>query len=276
MTIPPIVTPLLQWSDANGTPYANGTITTYIVGTGTPKQTWADPDQTSPNANPIVLDAAGRSQMWGDGSYRLVLHDAAGNLIADFPATTLVSAAMYPVVNAPTIADAVSAMGIDTLISDEATARAAADAAEQNARIAADNNLTASVVALQNGLAATNNNVTAETTRATNAENNLQTQVDNLTASVASGPAGGGALTIQSGHAATDLSGHTRVLFAGGGFPTAVSSFVCSVMGAAAGPTPFDFTLQATADAFGADVYALQGGLTATTVCQFSWFAAGN
>jgi hypothetical protein len=40
--------------------------------------------------------------------------------------------------------------------------------------------------------------------------------------------------------------------------------------------SPFDFTLQATADAFGADVYALQGGLTATTVCQFSWFATGN
>ncbi len=273
MTIPPVISPLLQWCDAQGIPYQNGTITTYIVGTGTPKTTWADPDQSFANQNPLRLDAAGRSQMWGDGSYRLVLHDVAGNLIADFPATTLVSAAMYPVINAPTIADAVSAMGIDTLISDEATARAAADAAEQNARIAADNNLTASVVALQNGLAATNNNVTAETTRATNAENNLQTQVDNLTASVASGPAG--ALTIQSGHAATDLSGHTRVLFAGAGFPTAVTAFVCSVTGTAS-VSPFDFTLQATADAFGADVYALQGGLIATTVCQFSWFATGN
>jgi hypothetical protein len=269
VTIPPVITSLLQWSDANGTPYANGTITTYIVGTGTPKQTWADPDQTSPNANPIVLDAAGRSQMWGDGSYRLVLKDAAGNLIADFPATTLVSAAMYPVINAPTIADAVSAMGIDTLIADEATARAAADAAEQNARLAADAVQDNDIVALQNGLAYSNTLISNETTRATNAENNLQTQVDNLNATV-------NAVTFQSGHAATDLSGHTRVLFAGGGFPTAVSSFVCSVMGAAAGPTPFDFTLQATADAFGADVYALQGGLTATTVCQFSWFAAGN
>jgi hypothetical protein len=199
----------------------------------------------------------------------LVLKDAAGNLIADFPATTLVSAAMYPVVNAPTIADAVSAMGIDTLISDEATARAAADAAEQNARIAADNNLTASVVALQNELAATNNNVTAETTRATDAENNLQTQVDNLNSTVT-------AVTFQSGHAATDLSGHTRVLFSGAGFPTAVTAFVCSVTGTASGVTPFDFTLQATADAFGADVYALQAGLTATTVCYFSWIATGN
>ena len=73
MTIPPVITPLLQWSDANGVPYQHGTITTYIVGTGTPKTTWADPDQTSPNANPYVLDAAGRSQMWGDGSYRLVV-----------------------------------------------------------------------------------------------------------------------------------------------------------------------------------------------------------
>jgi hypothetical protein len=214
--------------------------------------------------------------MWGDGEIRLVLKDSAGNLIWDVVATTIVSAAMEPVVSAPTIPDAVNMLGINTLISDEATARAAADAAEQNARIAADNNLTASVVALQNGLAATNNNVTAETTRATNAENNLQTQVDNLTASVASGPAGGGALTIQSGHAATDLSGHTRVLFSGTGFPTAVTSFICSVTGTASGVGPFDFTLQATADAFGADVYALQAGLTATTVCNFSWIATGN
>jgi hypothetical protein len=268
VTIPPVITPLLQWSDANGTPYANGTITTYIVGTGTPKQTWADPDQTSPNANPIVLDAAGRSQMWGDGSYRLVLKDAAGNLIADFPATTLVSAAMYPVINAPTIADAVSAMGIDTLIADEATARAAADAAEQNARLAADAVQDNDIVALQNGLAYSNTLISNETTRATNAENNLQTQVDNLNATV-------NAVTFQSGHAATDLSGHTRVLFAGAGFPTAVTAFVCSVTGTAS-VSPFDFTLQATADAFGADVYALQGGLTATTVCQFSWIATGN
>ena len=270
MTIPPVITPLLQWADANGTPYANGTITTYIVGTGTPKTTWADPDQSFANQNPLRLDAAGRSQMWGDGDYRLILHDAAGNLIADFPATTLVSAAMYPVINAPTIPDAVNMLGINTLISDEATARANADSAEQNARIAADNNLTASVVALQNGLAATNNNVTAETTRATNAENNLQTQVDNLNATVAR--PGGQRLTIQSGHAATDLSGHTRVLFSGGGFPTAVTSFVCSVNGVGT----VDSTLQAVADAFGADVYALDSGVLATTAVNFSWFATGN
>jgi hypothetical protein len=48
------------------------------------------------------------------------------------------------------------------------------------------------------------------------------------------------------------------------------------VTGTASGVTPFDFTLQATADAFGADVYALQAGLTATTVCYFSWIATGN
>jgi hypothetical protein len=102
----------------------------------------------------------------------------------------------------------------------------------------------------------------------------LQAEIDTINATVASGPAG--ALTIQSGHAATDLSGHTRVLFAGTGFPTAVTSFICSVTGTASGVSPFDFTLQATADAFGADVYALQAGLTATTVCNFSWIATGN
>ena len=264
MTIPPVITPLLQWSDANGTPYANGTITTYIVGTGTPKTTWADPDQSFANQNPLRLDAAGRSQMWGDGSYRLVLHDVAGNLIADFPATTLVSAAMYPVINAPTITDAVSAMGIDTLISDEATARAAADAAEQNARIAADANLQSEIDTANGNIASAFNALADEINRAVSAENHLQAEIDALSSTV-------GAVTFQAGTSATDLSGHVRITFPTP-FVTAWISFVCSVIGVGT----VDSALQATADVFGADVYALNSGVLATTAVNFSWFATGN
>ena len=264
MTIPPVISPLLQWSDANGVPYANGTITTYIVGTGTPKTTWADPNQTSANQNPLRLDAAGRSQMWGDGDYRLILHDVAGNLIADFPATTLVSAAMYPVITAPTIPDAISAMGIDTLISDEATARANADAALQNDRLAADAVQDNDIVALQGGLATTNTNLTNEVTRATNAENNLQAQINSLSSTV-------GAVTFQAGTSATDLSGHVRITFPSA-FPTAWISFTCSVIGVGS----MDTTLQATADVFGADVYALHSGVVAFDAVQFSWVAVGH
>jgi hypothetical protein len=271
VTIPPVVTPLLQWSDANGTPYANGTVTTYIVGTGTPKQTWADPDQTSPNANPIVLDAAGRSQMWGDGDYRLVLRDAADNLVADFPATSLVSAAMYPVVSAPTIADAVSAMGIDTLISDEAAARAAADAAEQNAREAADADLTNTILNTINGVDLVNADLAAEVTRATGAEATLQTNIDTITATVASHPSV--AITIQGGIDTLDLDGHKRVTFPTA-FPTAWTSFVATVV--ASGTSSLQqCVVMFTADVFGADVYMMQNGVLTGQTLQFSWMATG-
>src|SRR3954470_6191883 len=135
----PVISPELQWSDANGTPYAGGSIETYQPGTSTPKATWLDPDQAALNTNPVILDAAGRSLMFGDGDYRLVLRDALGNLIFDQPATTIVSAAMAPVVSAPTIADAVDLLGLGDASASEAAARAAADSAEQTARINADN-----------------------------------------------------------------------------------------------------------------------------------------
>src|SRR5580765_750621 len=145
MTIPPIIIPEQQFNDADGHPYAGGSLATFVPGTSTPKQTWLDPGQVALNTNPVILDAAGRCLLWGDGDYRLILRDAAGNLIWDIAATTLVSAAMYPVVSAPTIADAKVLLGIDGSIADEAAARAAADSAEQSARIAADNALQANI-----------------------------------------------------------------------------------------------------------------------------------
>src|SRR3954470_3470007 len=153
----PVISPELQWSDANGTPYAGGSIETYQPGTSTPKATWLDPDQAALNTNPVILDAAGRSLMFGDGDYRLVLKDALGNLIFDQPASTIVSAAMAPVVAAPTIADARNLLGFDAAIAQEAADRAAADSAEATARGNAD---------------------TAETNARTAADTTLQTNID--------------------------------------------------------------------------------------------------
>jgi len=264
VTIPPIVTPLLQWSDADGVPYAGGTITTYIVGTGTPKQTWTDLDQTSLNSNPIVLDGAGRSQMFGDGAYRLVLHDASGNLIADFPATSIVSAAMYPIVTAPTVPDALNLLGVNALISAEATARSNADSAEQAARIAQDSALAGAINDTNVALGQTDDFLNAEVTRATAAEANLQTQITSLSSTVSS-------VAFQGGIAATDLSGHVRITFPVA-FATSVTAFVCSVIGTGAE----DATVQATADIVGADVYVLDSGVPATGhTVNFSWLAAG-
>lgn len=72
-----------QFLDANGVPLAGGTINTYIPGTTTNVTTYKDSGYSIPNTNPIVLDAAGRCVMWGDGLFRLVLKDSLGNLIYD-------------------------------------------------------------------------------------------------------------------------------------------------------------------------------------------------
>lgn len=79
-TLPPGMT---QFTDANGKPYAFGSVLHYIVATTTPKTTYSDINGTTPNANPVVLDAAGRAVIFGDGTYRQILKDSLGNTIWD-------------------------------------------------------------------------------------------------------------------------------------------------------------------------------------------------
>jgi hypothetical protein len=123
--------PEQQFCDANGHPYAGGMLSTYVQGTSSPKATWSDPGGVAFNTNPVILDAAGRCLLYGDGLYRLVLQDSVGNLIWDQPASTIVSAAMAPVILAPTIADAVALLGIQAMIdASVAIETARAEAAE--------------------------------------------------------------------------------------------------------------------------------------------------
>lgn len=72
-----------QFIDGNGSPYASGKVYFYIPGTTTPKTTWLDPNQTTANTNPVVLDAAGRALIYGSGQYRQVLFDINGNEVWD-------------------------------------------------------------------------------------------------------------------------------------------------------------------------------------------------
>lgn len=66
-----------QLLDNNGDPLVGGKIHTYMAGTTTPLATFADESGTEPNANPIVLDSAGRYEMWlKDHYYKFVLTDA--------------------------------------------------------------------------------------------------------------------------------------------------------------------------------------------------------
>jgi hypothetical protein len=72
-----------QFVDANGQPYANGRVSFYVPGTTTTKVTWQDPNEATPNTNPVMLNSAGRAIIWGSGEYREVLVDQFGNTIWD-------------------------------------------------------------------------------------------------------------------------------------------------------------------------------------------------
>lgn len=62
-------------------PVAGGTLSFFDEGTTNPRNTWSDPALTTLNANPLVLDAGGRSSaaIWLDGDYTVVLRDAIGD-----------------------------------------------------------------------------------------------------------------------------------------------------------------------------------------------------
>jgi microcystin-dependent protein len=96
-----------QFFDDNGVPLAGGLIYTYQAGSSTPLVTYTDNGGTIANANPIVLDASGRTpqQIWllTGFSYKFVLQNSDAVLIQ-----TLDN--IYPILqNAPASAPAVPA-----------------------------------------------------------------------------------------------------------------------------------------------------------------------
>jgi hypothetical protein len=99
-----------QFFDDNGVPLAGGLIYTYQAGSSTPLVTYTTNAGTIANANPIVLDAAGRvpQEIWllTGYSYKFVLQNASAVLIQ-----TLDN--IYPILqNAPASAPAVPTGGI--------------------------------------------------------------------------------------------------------------------------------------------------------------------
>jgi len=99
-----------QYFDNNGVPLAGGLIYTYQAGTSTPLATYTDNGGTTANANPIVLDSAGRVPyeiwMFTGYSYKFVIQSATANSIQ-----TLDN--LYPILqNAPTSAPAIPSGGI--------------------------------------------------------------------------------------------------------------------------------------------------------------------
>jgi len=72
----------VQEMDNSGNPLSGGKIYTYAAGTTTPQATYTDSTGTTPNANPIILNSAGRADIWlGQNAYKFVLKDSSDNTI---------------------------------------------------------------------------------------------------------------------------------------------------------------------------------------------------
>ena len=64
-------------------PAASGTVSFYDVGTATPRTTWSDYAQTTPNSNPMTLGPDGRlqAQVFMEGDYTVTFRDVLGAVI---------------------------------------------------------------------------------------------------------------------------------------------------------------------------------------------------
>jgi hypothetical protein len=225
-----------------------------------------------------VLDAAGRSQMYGDGDYRLILKDQLGNLIFDGPATTIVSAAMEPVVSAPTIPDALALLGINALIAAEATARSNADSAEQTARIAADNTEASTRAAYDTAI---QTNLDNENAARIAADNTLQAQINALPPPIAN------TVTMQTGTgtSSTVTGGAISVTF-GSAYATHTQDF--NINGGALNPdaffsryqpvliTPVGSVTLSGATGYMCKIDPSSGDTIAVAGAAFTWFAIGH
>lgn len=67
--------------EENGEPLAAGKVYTYSAGTLSNKATWTDYDKNNQAANPIILDAYGRAQIYADGEYKFIIKDADENTL---------------------------------------------------------------------------------------------------------------------------------------------------------------------------------------------------
>jgi len=91
--MPNVLSPLVkqQFIGPTGAPIAFGLLYTYEAGTTTPLATYGP--SGAANTNPVVLDAAGRADVWvpANVAYKFSLTDSAGNQIPGWPIDNIVS-----------------------------------------------------------------------------------------------------------------------------------------------------------------------------------------
>jgi hypothetical protein len=66
-----------------GLPLPFGKLFSYVAGTSTPQATYVDSTQTTPNTNPVILNANGQAAVWLNPllTYKFILQDQFGNQI---------------------------------------------------------------------------------------------------------------------------------------------------------------------------------------------------
>lgn len=75
------VEPYYQAFDDNGDPLSGGKVFTFSAGTNTPKATFTTAAGDVENTNPVILDAAGRANIFIQGSYKYEIRDSLDNVI---------------------------------------------------------------------------------------------------------------------------------------------------------------------------------------------------
>jgi len=118
-----LVSPVIQWSDGNGKPFAGGSVEFYEPGTFTPRSTYRDANGTVPNSNPVILSGDGTAVIYGNGRYRCILKDANGDLIFDgetesYLPDSAISPAMRYVTEAETLDEAKRRLSVYDSIQD--------------------------------------------------------------------------------------------------------------------------------------------------------------
>jgi len=76
------INPQPQFFTDLGLPLSEGLLYFYSTETSTPLDTYSDPELTTPNPNPVQLDAGGSPEVdiWLDGVYKVILKDKDDNL----------------------------------------------------------------------------------------------------------------------------------------------------------------------------------------------------
>ena len=90
----------MSFVDGQGKPLVGGKLYTYVAGTTTPQATYTDSTGTTPNTNPVVMDALGQADVWlGGAIYKFVLTNSGGTTIWTVDNISAPTAAVSPVLS---------------------------------------------------------------------------------------------------------------------------------------------------------------------------------